>query len=356
MVQDEQDAYRVFLRLAQAGQDQLNAGWLATPAASADANVPDAVAHVDVALANLQDQLGEVLLAAPQAVGQAAQDLYTALRSAADAQFDLHTQNYGHTERLAGLDRDAFRQHTDQVRAAREAYIQAVRQRRTSITAAPSDAASAIRLMRAAPADAAWLITLSQRMPMHRIPHTLDRDVRDALDRLSRPDIRFTDPELVAAHQGLVAALLHLVDEFDGTYAPDAPGPVTYTEVPPEWKRTDPSLYYQTVRVLAQARDTVLARYEEMMNVMSSTGNLPAPQDPPPAQNFHVTSGDNSPVNVNAAYAASSGTATAGAAPAPQMAAPSTSTPWYSNNVVWTGVGAVGSVAAAVIAYFALVK
>ncbi|WP_405533824.1 hypothetical protein OG592_44305 (plasmid) [Streptomyces avidinii] len=317
--------------------------------------MPDAVARVDVGLANLQDQLGEVLLAAPQAVEQAAQDLYTALRNAADAQFDLHTQNYGHAERLAGLDSDAFRQHTDHVRAAREAYIQAVRHRRTSITAAPSDAASAIRVMRAAPADAAWLTTLWQRPRMNRIPHTLDRDVRDALDRLSRPDIRFADPELVAAHQGLVAALVHLVDEFDGTFAPDAPGPVTYTEVPPEWKRTDPSLYYQTVRVLSQARDTVLARYEEMMNVMSSTGNLPAPQDPPPAQNFNVTSGDNSPVSVNAAFAAGSGTAQAGASPASQPSTP-TLGPWYRSNVFWTGAGAIGSLGAAVIAYFALVK
>ncbi|MGN5392507.1 hypothetical protein [Streptomyces sp. JL7001] len=355
MAQDEQDAYRVFLRLAQASQDQLNAGWLATPAAAADSNVPDAVARVDVGLANLQDQLGEVLLAAPEPVGRAAQDLYTALRSAGDTQFELHTQNYGHTEPLADLDRNAFRQHTDHVRAAREAYIQAVRRRRASITAAPSDAASAVRIMRAVPADAAWMITLSQRVPMNRIPHALDREVREALDRLSRRDIRFCDPDLVAAHSGLVAALVHLVDEFDGTFAPDTPGPVTYTEVPPEWKRTEPSRYYQTVRVLSQARDTVLTRYEELINVMSSTGNLPAPEDPPPppAQNFSVTSGDNSPVNVNAAYATGSATATAGASPAPQAAAPSR---WYSNNVVWTGVGAVGSVAAAVIAYFALIK
>ncbi|MFD8887554.1 hypothetical protein ACFV0H_34460 [Streptomyces erythrochromogenes] len=69
MAQDEQDAYRTFLRLAQASQDHLNAGWLATPAASAASDVPDAVARVDAGLANLQDQLGEVLLAAPQAVG-----------------------------------------------------------------------------------------------------------------------------------------------------------------------------------------------------------------------------------------------------------------------------------------------
>ncbi|MFE2129147.1 AbiTii domain-containing protein [Streptomyces amritsarensis] len=328
MVQDEQDAYRMFLRLAQASQNQLEAGWLATPAASADADVPATVARVQVAIENLRDQLGEVLLAAPPAVGSAAQDLCRVVRYSAGTQIKLHIQNRGRTERLVDLDPQAFRLHMTAIRVAREVYIQAVRQRRASIAAAPSDAASAIRVMRAAPADAAWLTTLSQRMRMNRIPHTLDRDVREALDRLSRPDIRFADPELVAAHQGLVAALVHLVDEFDGTYAPDAPGPVKYTEVPPEWKWTDPSLYYQTVQVLSQARDTVLARYEEMMNVMSSTGNLPAPQDPPPAQNFNVTSGDNSPVNVNAAFATGSGTAHAGASPASQ---PSTPAPgaWY---------------------------
>lgn len=348
MAQDEQNTYRRFLRFAHASQERLNAGWLDTPATSSQAAVPDTVARVHEAVERLHGELGEVLLAAPQEVGQAAEELYSAVRASADAQFDLHTEHYGRGECLAALGEDAFRRHTDGVRAARDAYVQAVRQRSAAIEAASSDAGAAARALRAAPADAPWLITLSQRMPLHRIPHTLDRAVREALEGLTHRNVRFTHSGLAGAHRALVDALTRLVDEFGGTFAPDSTGPVTYTEVPQEWKRTDRPRYDEALAGLSLARDTVLNRYEELMTVMSSTGNLPGPDEPspPPAQNFNVTSGDNSPVSLNAAYATGSATTYAGASPAPQ-----------SRGVLfWTAVGAVGSLAAAVIAYFALVK
>ncbi|MET8326318.1 hypothetical protein [Streptomyces sp. NPDC005181] len=221
------------------------------------------------------------------------------------------------------------------------------------MTAVGSDAAAAVRVMRAVPADATWLTTLSQQMPMHRIRCSLGDDVRAALQALRRPDIRFTDPDLADAHRHLVNALIHLVDEFDGTYAPDSPGPVTYTEVPPEWKRIDRNRYDQALRDLSRARDTVLDRYEELMTTMSSTGNMPSPQDPAPAQGFTVSSGDHSPINLNAAHATNGATASAGTN---QPTASSPSVPWYRSNLFYTAISAIGTVGATVIAYFALVK
>ncbi len=58
---------------------------------------------------------------------------------------------------------------------------------------------------------------------------------------------------------------------------------------------------------------------------------------------------------MNAAYATGSATASAGASPAPPTTSP-TSSPWYRSTVFWTAASAIGTIGAAVIAYFTLVK
>lgn len=91
---------------------------------------------------------------------------------------------------------------------------------------------------------------------------------------------------------------------------------------------------------------------------MSSQPNPAAAQ--PPArgtgQHISITSGDSSPVNVTAPYtvAEAGGTAHAGAGP---LAGPGHAAPlWSRTSVLWTAVGSLGAVAAAVIAFFALIK
>ncbi|MFJ8795856.1 hypothetical protein [Streptomyces sp. NPDC102462] len=345
-----------FLRAAHAGQAALARGWLASPLPSADAPVPESVAQVDVAVLNLQDGLRELQLAATPHVTAAAQDLCTAVRAAADAQFDLHIRNAGSAERLCALDDAAFTRHTDAVRQALEAFVAAAHREGVSVTAAASDRAKAARTAQAVQPDAAWLAHLSRRMPMRRIPDFVTEAVDAALQALRRDVIDFVDPELNTAHHRFVDALARLDDEIGGTFTPDHDA--AYSEVPPEWRRTDPEQYAQTLRDLSRARDTVLDRYRELMNAMSRRGHLPTPQEPQPGSSVQITAGDNSPVTVNApyAYASHGGNASAGQpAPADQAAA-ATSVPWYRSGIFWGAVSALGTVAGVVVAYLALGK
>ncbi|MGJ5831958.1 hypothetical protein [Streptomyces ossamyceticus] len=69
------------LHADQASQGALIRGWLASPAPSAEAPVPEPVAQVDVAVVNLENRLHKVQLAAAPHVTAA--NLYTAERAAA---------------------------------------------------------------------------------------------------------------------------------------------------------------------------------------------------------------------------------------------------------------------------------
>ncbi|MGW3291390.1 hypothetical protein ACWDR3_42860 [Streptomyces sp. NPDC001002] len=221
------------------------------------------------------------------------------------------------------------------------------------MTAMGGDRAKAARVAEAVPADAAWLVQLSRRMPMRRIPDFVAEGVDSALDALQRDVIDFVDPELEVAHHGFMEALARLVDEINGTFTPDHDA--AYTEVPPEWRRTDPERYARALRDLSQARDTVLDRYKELMNTMSRRGHLPAPHDPQQGPSVQVTAGDNSPVTVNAphAHASQGGHASAGH-PAPADSTTAPPGPWYRSGIFWGAVSALGTVAGAVVAYLAL--
>ncbi|MFJ5548689.1 hypothetical protein [Streptomyces sp. NPDC093225] len=299
---------------------------------------------------HLRDRLRELLLTtvSPR-IGATAQVLYDAVRDAADVQFELHRRHYGSPERLASLDRVAFEQHSRAVDDAVNAFVVAVRREGSIMAASASDRAKVGRIVEVLPSDEPWLITLSWRQPLHRVPVGLSDGVQATLNALRRDVVDFEDPELAGAHQALLDALECLVGEFAGTFAPDSAGPPRYTEVPPEWKRTDRARYDQTLRDLSRARDAVLDRYKELMNAMSSRGHLPSPQDQPKGQSFNLTTGDNSPVTVNAPYAhATDGsTATAGApGPQPATPVPSPGTPWFRSWAKWGVIaGAIGAIA-----------
>ncbi|WP_156724766.1 hypothetical protein [Streptomyces apocyni] len=302
---------------------------------------------------NLENRLHEVKLAAAPHVTAAAEDLYTAARAAADTQFDLHIHNYGSAQRLCALDDAAFTRHTEAVRQALEGFVAAAYREGASVTATVSDRAKSARVAEAAPADAAWLVHLSRRMPMRRIPDFVTEGVDSALEALQRDVIDFVDPELETAHQHFTDALARFLDEIGGTFTPDHDA--AYTEIPPEWRRTAPERYAQTLRDLSQARDTVLDRYKELMNTMSRRGHHPAPQQPQPGPSVQVTAGDNSPVTVNAPHAhASHGAHASAGQPAPADPATAPQAPWYRSAIFWGAVSALGTVAGAVVAYLAL--
>ncbi|MEU9706177.1 hypothetical protein [Streptomyces sp. NPDC047981] len=225
------------------------------------------------------------------------------------------------------------------------------------ITAVQSDRAKAGRVLEAVPTGALWLTWLSRGAPLRRVPVSVSHGAEDALETLHRDVVDFTEPGLAGAHRGFVEALDHLVDQFGGMFAPDADGPVTYTEVPPEWKRTDRDLYYQTLRDLSEARNAVLDQHKELMNAMSQQGHMPAPQDPPAGQSFNLNTGDNSPVTVNApyTYATDGSTPTAGVpqAPSTPQIDPAPSTPWYRS---WPKWGVIAGVVGAVAGVIALLK
>ncbi|WP_236246827.1 hypothetical protein [Streptomyces sp. CC210A] len=308
-----------------------------------------------MATVKLRDRLRELLLDASPNEEEAAQALYAAVRAAADAQFELHLHNYGNPARLAALDPVAFAQHSSTVDDAVTAFVWAVRREGMTVTAATSDRAKAGRILETLPAAAPWLNTLSHRLPLHRVPLAVSHGAEEARDALLRDVVDFVAPELAEAHQSLLDALECLVDQFAGTFPPDSDGPPRYTEVPPEWKRTDRARYDQTLRDLSQARDAVLDRYKELMNAMSQSGHLPAPQDQPAGQSFNLNTGDNSPVTVNAPYAHATGGSTATAGVPQTLPSPSTDpaprSPWYRNIVVWTAIAAVAGVGAAIGAF-----
>ncbi|MGW2082997.1 hypothetical protein ACWCOW_39990, partial [Streptomyces sp. NPDC001939] len=111
------------------------------------------------------------------------------------------------------------------------------------------------------------------------------------------------------------------------------------------WRRDDPERYAQTLASLGQARDDLLDRFKELMNTMSQQGHMSDP--PQPSQAIQVTTGDSSPVSINAPYASAtgSGSATTGV---PQPAA-DTASPWYRSGVVWTAVGSIAAVVTVIV-------
>ncbi|GGP00316.1 hypothetical protein [Wenjunlia tyrosinilytica] len=216
-----------------------------------------------------------------------------------------------------------------------------------------SDRAKAARVLLALPLDADWITALARRGPLHRIPYWLAEAVYAGHETLAHDFVDFVDPELASAHHALVAALEDLSDQIGGTFPPQR-DEQDYTEVPPEWKRTEPDRYYKSLRDLSTARHAVLHRYRKLINAMNRSGHLPSPS-PPSGQSVSVTSGDNSPVHVFAPHAHASQGATADANVDPRPEPATATTPWWNRSIVlWTALGALAAVAAAVAAVVAL--
>ena len=223
------------------------------------------------------------------------------------------------------------------------------------------DRAKAARVFQALPPDARWLAALRGGAPLRRIPDWLAQAVFDTRETLVRDPIDFIAPEPAQAHQALIVALGELCHEFDGTFRPLARTAGDYTEVPPEWRSEDPDRYFENLRDLDRARQAVLDRYKELINVMNRRGQLPTPSSPddqPSGQSIRITSGNDSPVTVNAPHAHASGgsTSTASTHQPPPSTAPSPGPPmrWYHSATWWTAVGALAAVAAAVAGFLAL--
>ncbi|MFJ2736158.1 hypothetical protein [Streptomyces sp. NPDC087317] len=343
---------RSFLRAAQTLQADLSRSWIAPPVESLDAQVPVTVATVDAGVMNLRNQLQELQMLTSPLVISAAGELYEAIRAAAAAQFELHLRSPGSGGRLCDLDGEAFAHHIGQVDSAIEGFSRAVG--RQTVSAGGPDRDKMTRIGCAIPPDASWMAFLLSRQPLHRVPAWVAAGVDDAQEALRRDIIDFTDPGLARLHQGLVDALDRLADEFSGTFPPQDSDTLSYTEVPPEWKRTDPTRYYETLQTLSRAREDVLDAYKKLMNAMSSQSSEPDPQ-PPAGQSFHITAGDNSPITMNAPYAQASDSATASAGAVP-ASSDSSGGPWFRSTVFWTAVTGIATVAGAVIAYSALIK
>ncbi|MYS23568.1 hypothetical protein GA0115240_15414 [Streptomyces sp. DvalAA-14] len=224
------------------------------------------------------------------------------------------------------------------------------------------DRAKAARVLETLPPDARLLSALRSEAPMRRIPAWLAEAGHRTHETLAADPVDFIDPEVAHAHHTLVEALDELGERFGDTFPPLSGDDISYTEVPPEWRRKDSDRYYETLRNLSTARQGVLNAYKELINAMNTRGHLPTPSSPddqPSGQHVRITSGDNSPVTVNASSAHASGSSTSTAnthQPPPLSPAPSPSppTPWYRSATWWTALGAIAAVAAAVAGFLAL--
>ncbi|MFD9286295.1 hypothetical protein ACFWD7_55895 [Streptomyces mirabilis] len=259
---------RSYLRATQTLRADLSRSWIAPPAESLDAPMPLAVATVEAGVLNLRNQLRELQMFAAPRVISAAEDLYEAIRAAADAQFELHVRSPGNGARLCDLDGEAFTHHSGRVDSALEEFSRAVG--RQTVSAGGPDRDKMTRIARAIPPDASWMKFLLSRKPLHRVPAWVAAGLDDAQEALQRDIIDFTDPGLARLHQDLVDVLGRLADEFGGTFPPEDSDTLSYTEVPPEWKRADPTRYYETLQALSHAREDVLSAYKKLMNAMSS--------------------------------------------------------------------------------------
>ncbi|MCX4411200.1 hypothetical protein OG840_59440 [Streptomyces sp. NBC_01764] len=139
-----------------------------------------------------------------------------------------------------------------------------------------ADRSKAQRILAAMPFDAPWLRMLQGRLPMRRVRADVTLAIDTAWDALiADNDIKFLDPELVDAHATFMDSLRQLINELDGMHDPDnGSSPPNYVEVPPEWKRSDPERYQQTLADLSGARDAFLEARTELMNSLNRRGLL----------------------------------------------------------------------------------
>ena len=116
------------------------------------------------------------------------------------------------------------------------------------------------------------------------------------------------------AEEQFVQALVSLLDALDETTM-DLQD-TDYTQVPPDWRQSQPERYDRALQDLRAAHMSVLRTYKELVNTMNKKGVLPdeTPDRSGAQQAGHdVRTGDNSPVNIYSPQAHSTGKGNASA-------------------------------------------
>ncbi|WP_328954066.1 ATP-binding protein [Kitasatospora purpeofusca] len=138
-----------------------------------------------------------------------------------------------------------------------------------------ADHAMAQRLLRAIPVDASWIKNLRHGAPFSRVPASTARAVDTAAGVLSDEAVTFLDTETAAIHKEFTAAVIDLSDRFQSLFAPRQ-GPMTYFEVPPEWKGENPDRYYSRLSELRRSADHLLDTYRRWVNQLNAKGFMNA--------------------------------------------------------------------------------
>ncbi|MFI1419331.1 helix-turn-helix domain-containing protein [Streptomyces sp. NPDC020731] len=136
-----------------------------------------------------------------------------------------------------------------------------------------ADRATAKRLLRVVPLDAVWLKHLRAGGPFHRIPKVVSDGVHEAQEALDGEVLRFRNPDLIASTEDLKTSVRELSNVFGGLHAP-LEGPLTYFEVPPEWKGKYPERFYGALKQISDAAAAALEAHQGWVNKLNERGFL----------------------------------------------------------------------------------
>ncbi|MFD4953829.1 hypothetical protein [Streptomyces sp. NPDC058451] len=138
-----------------------------------------------------------------------------------------------------------------------------------------SDQAKAARLVEVIPVNARW-VTAQKDLSMHRVPAWISEAAYTAQGQIADDIVDFIDPEVAAAHGAMVKSLDVLCGEFTGMFYPTEQRHTDkYTEIPPEWKRSDHARYRQALDDLTSASDDFMTKYQQCVNLLNRKGLLP---------------------------------------------------------------------------------
>lgn len=137
------------------------------------------------------------------------------------------------------------------------------------------DRTKAARLIEAIPVDALW-IKAQKNVSMHRVPAWVSEAAFTAQQRIADDIVDFLAPDVAAAYEALTTALDALCEELTGMFPPmeSSHQSSKYTEIPPEWKRTDPARYRKALDDLTSASENFLNKYQQCVNLLNKKGLL----------------------------------------------------------------------------------
>ncbi|MFD7999709.1 AlbA family DNA-binding domain-containing protein [Streptomyces mirabilis] len=136
------------------------------------------------------------------------------------------------------------------------------------------DRIKAARLIEAIPVDAPW-IKAQKNVSMHRVPSWVSEAAFTAQQKVTDDIVDFLDPDAAVAHEALTTALDALCEELIGMFPPMGSSHSSkYTEIPPEWKSSDPARYRKALDDLTSASDNFLDKYQQCVNLLNKKGLL----------------------------------------------------------------------------------